>query len=386
MVTRGLRPMRGSGVWLGLLTVFVLVCMGAAAVLLVGWLTEASGVVGFLAGLSLALVPVAPVLAALMWLDRYEPEPAGLLAFCFAWGATVAAAVAVVFNTVAAQALTAAGTDGLTTTATVIAPVVEEAAKGILLVALLWWRRDEIDGIVDGIVLGATIALGFAFTENVLYFGQAFLLGREGETGQQFFALGLTFVLRGVLGPFAHPLFTACTGLGIGIAAGSRSRSVRVVAPALGYLAAVVLHAMWNVAAIAGLAGFFSAYLLFMVPVFTVAVLVAVLARRRERALIARHLPVYVEAGWLAPGEVATLACLPARRAARALAAQLGGSGAAAAVRDYQRVATELAFLRARAERRGSPAGLRAHEVALLQQLAAARARLPAAPRYPLAG
>jgi len=37
-------------------------------------------------GISLAALPVPLVLAGLRWVDRYEPEPQGLLAFAFFWG------------------------------------------------------------------------------------------------------------------------------------------------------------------------------------------------------------------------------------------------------------------------------------------------------------
>ena len=52
------------------------------------------------------------------------------------------------------------------------------------------FRRKEFDGIVDGIVLAGFIGVGFAFTENILYFGRAFLAGSEqlGVTGGLFAA------------------------------------------------------------------------------------------------------------------------------------------------------------------------------------------------------
>ena len=55
-----------------------------------------------------------------------------------------------------------------------VAPIVEEAVKGAFLVGLLIFRRREFDGIVDGIVYAGLVAAGFAFTENILYFGRAF--------------------------------------------------------------------------------------------------------------------------------------------------------------------------------------------------------------------
>ena len=49
------------------------------------------------------------------------------------------------------------------------APVTEEASKGLFLLLLLWWRRAELDGVLDGIVYAGMVGIGFAFTENILY-------------------------------------------------------------------------------------------------------------------------------------------------------------------------------------------------------------------------
>jgi hypothetical protein len=131
--------------------------------------------------------------------------------------------------------------------AVLVAPVVEEAVKGAFLVGLLLFRFREFDGVVDGIVYAGLVAAGFAFTENILYLGSAF--AEEQMAGQSGGVLGV-LLLRGLLSPFAHPLFTAMTGIGAGIAARSGSIGVRVVAVAVGYLVAVGLHAVWNGSAV----------------------------------------------------------------------------------------------------------------------------------------
>jgi hypothetical protein len=248
--------------------------------------------------------------------------------------------------------------------------VVEEAAKGALLVGLLWWRRREIDSVVDGVVLGGMIGLGFAFTENILYFGRLFLAD-AGSGG--LLTLGVTFFVRAVLSPLAHPLFTACTGAGIAIAAGTRRAGRRVIAPVIGYGVAVGLHAAWNTAASAGLGGFVAAYLYVMVPIFVLAAAGVLIARAREGRVVARWLPAYAAAGWLAPDEVALLSSLPARRAQLRSARAVGGRVAEDAVRDYQATATELAYLRERAAQRGVDPDFAQVEQELLRRLVALR-------------
>ena len=359
-----------------LLAGFLGVLMSLAGLLVVATLTSATGVMAFLIGLCLALLPMMVVLRAIRWLDRYEPEPRGIALFAFFWGATVAALAAAVLNTAGAVAIARTGgeTDGMAATSVLVAPWVEEAAKGLAVLLVLWFRRAEVDGVVDGIVLAGLAGVGFAFTENVLYFGRAFLAGGEelGVAGG-IFAVGFTFLLRGVLSPFAHPLFTAMIGIGIGLAATTRSGAVRWLAPVGGYLLAVLLHATWNWASLSGVTGFLSGYLVVMVPAFALTVTLAVWSRRREGALVRRHLPAYVDAGWLAPEDVAMVASMARRRQAQQWVEGTRGRNGLAAVRTFQHVATELAFLRARLDRGQQVPDFARRERDLLAELARAR-------------
>lgn len=360
-----------------LLGAFLVVLMTLSGLLVLATVTSSTGLVGFLIGLCLALLPLPVVLGALRWLDRYEPEPRGLLLFAFFWGATVAALAAAVINTASAVAIARTGGEsaGMASTAVLVAPWVEEAAKGLAVLLVLWFRRAEFDGVVDGIVLAGLAGVGFAFTENILYFGRAFLAGGEelGATGG-FFAVGFTFVMRGVFSPFAHPLFTAMTGIGLGLAAHTTSRRVRVLAPLGGYLLAVLLHATWNWSSLAGLSGFLTGYVAIMVPAFAATVAVAAWSRRREGATVSRRLPAYVEAGWLDAADVPMLASLPRRRQAVQWVRDRRGPGSALALRDFQQAATELAFLRDRLERGQEVADFPMRERELLALVSRARA------------
>jgi protease PrsW len=359
-----------------LLVGLLVLLMAASGLIVLGSETSATGTSGFLIGVSLAVLPVPVVLAAFRWVDRFEPEPRTLLAFAFFWGATVAALVAAVINTASAMAVarTSGAEVGLATTAVAVAPFVEEAVKGAAVLAVFLFRRREFDGVVDGIVLAGFVGVGFAFTENVLYFGRAFLAGNEelGVTGG-LFAAGITFVLRGVLAPFAHPLFTTMTGIGLGVAAQSSSARTRLVAPVAGYLAAVALHATWNYSSASGLQGFLTGYLVLMVPAFAVAIGVATWSRRREGATVATWLPVYVPAGWLADGDVAMMASMPRRRQALDWAERTYGGASARALSDFQHAGTELAFLRDRVERGHRVDDFADRERDLLVQLSRAR-------------
>lgn len=180
--------------------------------------------------------------------DRYEPEPFWVLTLAFLWGAVVATLTAMVGNAIGGGAISAAlgpgATDGLVraSTASFVAPIVEETTKGIGLL-LLWmasalWLR-ELDGAFDGAIYGGVIGLGFTMTEDVLYVANA---GAQGGLG----AFAGLFILRTVLAGLSHASFTAMTGLGVGIAAESSNALIKVIAPVGGWLAAVGLHFIHN--------------------------------------------------------------------------------------------------------------------------------------------
>ena len=172
------------------------------------------------------LVPLVIVLPTLGWLDRVEPEPRSSRIHAILWGAGVSVIVAGVVNTVVAVSL------GETAAVVLSAPLVEEAAKGL---GVYWAvRRRELDGVIDGVVYAGWVALGFAVVEDMTYFASADVDG----------ALLPVFILRALLTPFAHPLFTFWTGLAIGRAV-HRSRPVWPSA-LWGFALAVLSHVAWN--------------------------------------------------------------------------------------------------------------------------------------------
>jgi RsiW-degrading membrane proteinase PrsW (M82 family) len=333
------------------------------------------GVEPALIGMAAAMLPLGIVLPAVLWLDRFEAEPTRYLVTAFLWGACVATAGALVLNTSSMLIIAeVAGRESAQeVAAVVVAPVVEESLKGLGVLLVLLLRRREFDGVVDGIVYAATCAAGFAFAENILYLGRSW--GEYGVSG-----LAVVLITRGLFGPFAHPMFTACTGVGLGIAS-TRSRGpLRVVAPVLGLLLAMTLHALWNGAAVLGAEGALTLYFVLQVPLFIAVAAFAVWARRREGRIIGLELSSYAAAGWFAPPEVAMLASLPLRRSARRWAAEVGGPENGRRMQRFQDQATELAFLRQRVRHGTAPPDAPEQEAALLRELGQIRAGLYAPP------
>jgi hypothetical protein len=121
-------------------------------------------------------------------------------------------------------------------------------------------------------------------------------------------------------------------------------------------------------------------YVVIMVPAFFVLVAVATWSRRREGRVVATRLPAYVAAGWLAPADVTMVASLSVRKQARQWAQRTYGDVGRRALRDFQLAATELAFLRDRAERGHAPRDFAARERQLLGEVACTRSALAEAP------
>ena len=187
------------------------------------------------------------------------------------------------------------------------------------------------------------VATGFAFVENVSYFLSA--LFSEGASG-----FAVTFVLRGIIAPLGHPIYTAMIGLGVAYAATHPGLVARIAMPVLGWLGAVVLHALWNGSTAFGWTGLGVVYaLLFCVLVALVGVTVR--DRRRQVAAIATYLPPYISTGLVTPADIRMLSTMSGRKQARAWARRTAGVRGRRAMEDYQLAATELALLHRRLDR-----------------------------------
>jgi protease PrsW len=313
-------------------------------VLSLGIIASNLGATAFALGTLIAVIPVPLYVVLALWLDRFEPEPARTLAQTFAWGATVAVFIALLGNGLAGVVLEAswgpAAADVLG--AVVLAPVVEELAKGAALLFLFSELRDEFDGVVDGVVYAAMVGLGFAMVENVQYYGESVAGGIETSM--------LTFVLRGLMAPFAHPLFTAMFGIGLGVVREGPREGRRWLAAAAGLLLAVAVHALWNLAATFE-GWFLGLYLLVMVPTFVGVLWLIGLSLKREGRVIREHLSHLVDEGLLPPAELDCLCRVRRRMRASLNAWRSGGMHRWRVRRELHRVASELAFHRWRVTR-----------------------------------
>lgn len=292
-----------------------IVVAGAVGLAVLAYLASSLGVSTLVIGTLLAFVPLAVVLLAIRWIDRWEPEPRGALWFAFLWGAAVSVAIALLVDLGVQLAMlyaTPGGAPDEGVQAVLQAPFVEEFAKGLGVLLIYAFSRAHFDGPVDGLVYAAMVAAGFAFTENILYFGVALIEGGAED-------LGATFVIRGIFSPFAHVLFTACTGILIGVGVRRGGGPAVVGWFLLGLLGATLLHALWNASAVFATDAI-GVYFTVQVPIFIAAVVLTVLLRREEVRVTRNRLGEYAAAGWFSVGEVDMLATPSGRRQAKAWA------------------------------------------------------------------
>lgn len=296
-----------------------------------------------------ALVPVLPLGAVLIWLDRFRPEPLPLLAVALLWGALVAAYGSLKLNSW--LTLQIGDVYGATPRAAVfVAPWVEEAAKGAIVFVLVIWRRHQFNAVAAGVVYGGLAGIGFAFTENIVYYGQVFqgVIRSGAASGQALDAVQELFKWRGIAAPFVHPMFTMMTGLGIGIAVRYRHVGVRILAPVAGFCAAVMLHMGYNaLASFVPQGNLTAVYLPILLPTLAAVLTLVAVVRRNERRMVAARLHDYVAFGWLRAEHIEFIVTRSGRRRARRHARQFG-KPEVRRVRDFQRTGVDLGLLRDR--------------------------------------
>lgn len=346
-----MRRVRKVGAPLG-----VIIALGTIAGLIVIALT-AFNPVGTAIGFVLSSIAMTVVVLAYLWLDRWEPEPPRLLVFAFIWGTSAAVVIAAVLQIFLdawlSPAMDATQSTGVSPFTLVVgAPLTEEAAKGLFLLLMMTGvRRNEMNSLTDCLVYAGLVGAGFAWLEDILYIA-------NGETlADSLF----TAALRLIMAPFAHSLFTTLFAIGVWYALHKRSALARAGCILLGYAGAVVLHAMWNGSSLLGVEAYFGLYVFWMMPIFGLAIVLAVQSRRREQRVVTAKLPGMAAAGVITPNEATWLGSIRTRKLAVAEATRFGGPHAGKSVKTFAHQVVELAFVRDRIDR-----GFGDHRVAAL--------------------
>jgi len=230
------------------------------------------------AALLLVLFTFLPPLVAARWLrnaERRRPEPWRRILVAFLYGAIVAVAISAFLETVVLKRAFGAGAPQLLVgavsvdvLAVLVAPIVEESAKGVGLLFL----RDNDPEPENGYVYGGVVGLGFAASENLLYVTAAFLTGGQ----QEALVLG---IYRGVATVALHASATAITGRAawrLRFASPWWRRALGALVFPFALALAVLVHATYNYIATSAEAG------ALLAVVFALAMMAWVRSRIRE--------------------------------------------------------------------------------------------------------
>ena len=114
-----------------------------------------------------SLIPAVILLAVIYYLDRYEKEPVRLIAIALGAGAIVAPLATAwiekafgVPNSVAAQAFVVPGLQNANQA------IIEELVRGAVLLGVFFLVRYELDDLLDGLVYGGVVGVGFGLAAN----------------------------------------------------------------------------------------------------------------------------------------------------------------------------------------------------------------------------
>lgn len=251
----------------------------------------------------LAFIPAFFFSWFLYWLDRYEKEPRWLLLMAFFWGGFIAIIGALIVSLIFQVGFSVVLQDeNLVDIAggSITAPLVEEFWKGLAVLAVFLMFRKEFDSILDGIIYGGIAGLGFAATENVLYF-----LGQYDAAGWG--GMFANFALRVGVFAWGHPFYTAFIGIGFAVARMNSNMLVKIVAPIVGYFLAVLAHTFHNTSLVfvTGLGGLALVILLewFSWILFLGFIIWMI---RKEQGLLKKHLIEEVNNGLISQAQYKT--------------------------------------------------------------------------------
>jgi protease PrsW len=198
---------------------------------------------GALLSFLFGFVPMLLFAYVIYWIDRYEKEPLALLGGVFLWGAIIAAGAAFIVNSFVGLGIYMfSGSQAFTelSTASTVAPIIEESLKGLACLLVFLFFRREFDSILDGIVYAAITAIGFAASENVYYI-YTYGFQPDGINGILYM-----FFVRVILVGWQHPFYTAFIGIGLAVSRLNRSSAIKILAPLIGWGLAVFTHSLHN--------------------------------------------------------------------------------------------------------------------------------------------
>lgn len=202
--------------------------------------------------MNLLKIAVAPVVAVCIYIfvrDKYEKEPIALVLTGLLYGVIITAPIVFVENIIAGGN-TAVGLKHALYTSFLVASLVEEGFKYLILYFLIW-RNKEFNEKMDGIVYAVFISIGFAGVENLLYVFNPVLGGVKTAIG------------RAILSVPGHALFGVSMGYYFARAKFEKENKLRFML--LAFTVPFLLHGIYDTILLAKLPYYFPIFLCFIV-------------------------------------------------------------------------------------------------------------------------
>jgi protease PrsW len=292
----------------------------------------------------------AVFIAIIRMVDWLEPEPKRYLAVAMLWGGIIACSNALRANTAVESILVKiAPLDFVRDWAAAFeGPTDEEILKTLGIVAIVLLARPQINSILDGVVYGAFVGLGFQEIENLTY-----SLNAVAQAGTDTVAPVLQmFFVRGLLaGLWSHTVYSAIAGAGVAYAVLRRDKSwaVRIGVALLALLVAWCCHFLWNspaLSSISELPGGFGVIASMVVKgglILGGFLVLLYVVRRGEFRVLASELARLRDPSVATPGEIGALRTARLRGIARWNSWVAGGHRGRLATKRLQRAQANLA-------------------------------------------
>lgn len=221
-------------------------------------------------------------LAFLGFFARIKPTVLAWMA-AFGWGTGGALIFAGFGNGFLDAAVEASGLGENTidfATSVLTGPVVEETGKGLGALVLIVAARKVLERPAQGGAIGALVGMGFAWGEDVGYYVSALEDGMSG--------LWESFLVRAILGAYAHAIFTGVFGYALAWAFLRANNAMRAVVVGIaGFAGALALHAQANgLGFVAPEDSWNLTYGAIEIPVLVVSAALLVWGLRRQRATL----------------------------------------------------------------------------------------------------
>ena len=293
--------------------------------------------------------------------DQFEPEPASMITVALLWGGVVALTFGGITNSwlmgFLQHILPAMQVDSWG--AAIVAPINEELYKGLGLVLMYLMARSEFDGVMDGLVYGAMVGLGFQVVENVQYF----MLAADESGGGATAVVGMYFLRVVLSGVYSHMLFTGLMGFGFAYYVTRREQALgnRVGVFAACAVAAWASHFVWNSPWLealmsSGTGALVAGLVIKGLPFLVLLVLLGVFARRRESQAFARLMETEVGGDVVTAEEFEVLRNARMRRKTLRRMKSVKGNPAALVLKQLMRAQMNLASFHGKVDSVDHPA------------------------------